>query len=426
MLSLLTVAVAATVVGLGLVVNVQSGDQDLFGTASARIDISAPGASGEARDLAVARERFGTAEAIAHANVPVPGATTPIDLRDQDPHGTYSKPMLRLVSGHYPSGSGEAAVTAGAATTFHLTVGSSWAAEGRSLRVVGLVENPQDLQDAFGLVAPGQISSPARLTLLFNAGGGSAIDFRPPAGRVINVMLTGSDAAQRQRNQALAVLLLATIGLTFIGLLSVAGFTVMAQRRLRAMGMIGAIGGTDRQVRGVMLANGAAVGVVGAASGVVLGLVVWLALTPAFQHVVGHRYNPFALPWWAVVAGAVLAVLTSLAASWWPARTAARLPIVAALSGRPAPPQPAHRFALLGTVLAGAGFFPLTISHTATPTTRYGSSAASWRSRPACCSWPRSASGRWQLSRDMHPSPYGSRCGTSPATRPVPAPRSPP
>lgn len=83
-LSLLTVAVAATVVGLGLVVNVQSGDQDLFGTASARIDISAPGVSGEARDLAVARERFGTAEAIAHANVPVPGATTPIDLRDQD------------------------------------------------------------------------------------------------------------------------------------------------------------------------------------------------------------------------------------------------------------------------------------------------------------------------------------------------------
>ena len=66
-------------------------------------------------------------------------------------------------------------------------------------------------------------------------------------------MSTGADAAQQQRNQALAVLLLATIGLTFIGLLSVAGFTVMAQRRLRALGMIGAIGATDRQVRRVML-----------------------------------------------------------------------------------------------------------------------------------------------------------------------------
>ena len=255
-------------------------------------------------------------------------------------------------------------MTSGAATAFNLKVGSTWAAERRSLRIVGFVENPMDLPDTFGLVAPGQLTSPERLTLLFDAGGGAAADFRPPAGTAVNIMSTGSDAAQRQRNQALAVLLLSTIGLTFIGLLSVAGFTVMAQRRLRAMGMIGAIGGTDRQVRGVMLANGAAVGVVGAAAGTVLGLAAWLALTPAFQHVVGHRYNPFALPWWAVVAGAVLAVLTALAASWWPARTAAKLPIVAALSGRPAPPQPAHRFALLGTVLAAAGFVSLTFAHT--------------------------------------------------------------
>ena len=52
-------------------------------------------------------------------------------------------------------------------------------------------------------------------------------------------------------------------------------------------------------------------------------------------------------------------MLTALAASWWPARSAARLPIVAALSGRPAPPQPAHRFALLGSGLAAAGFVSL-------------------------------------------------------------------
>ena len=138
----------------------------------------------------------------------------------------------------------------------------------------------------------------------------------------------------------------------------------MAQRRLRALGMIGAIGATDRQVRRVMLANGAAVGVVGAAIGVVLGLAVWFALTPAFEQVVGHRYDPFALPWWAVIAGAILAILTALAASWWPARAVARLPIVEALSGRPAPPQPAHRFALLGTVLAAAGFVALILAHT--------------------------------------------------------------
>ncbi len=163
------------------------------------------------------------------------------------------------------------------------------------------------------------------------------------------------------------MLLLATIGLSFIGLLSVAGFTVMAQRRSRALGMIAAIGATDRQVRRVMLASGAAVGLVGATSGAVLGLVVWLALTPAFEQVVGHRYDPLALPWWAVATSVFLAILSALVASWWPARAAARRPIVEALSGRPEPPQPAHRFALLGTALAAAGFVALILAHAVQP-----------------------------------------------------------
>jgi putative ABC transport system permease protein len=365
-LALLVVAVMATTVGLGLVVNVQHTDQGVFGAANGRIEIGAPGASGIAKDVAAARQRFGVVEAIVHESVPVPGSVTPADLRAQDPHGVFSKPLLRLVSGRYPNGAREAAVTRQVATTFGLKVGADWTADGRSLRVVGIVENPKNLQDAFGLVAPGQISAPSSLTLLFRSSGSDqSLHLRLPAGSgaIQSIMSSGANAAQEHRNQALAVLLLATIGLTFVGLLSVAGFTVMAQRRMRALGMIGAIGATDRQVRRVMLANGAAVGIVGASLGAALGLVVWFALTPAFEKVVGHRYDPFALPWWAVIASVILALLTSLAASWWPARAVARLPIVEALSGRPAPPQPAHRFALLGTVLAAAGFVSLILAH---------------------------------------------------------------
>ncbi len=366
MLGLLTLAVAATTVGLGLVTNLQGTNQGLLGTANARVEIADPGPNGVAADLAAARQHFGAVEAITHESTPVPGSITPVDLRAQDPHGKFGKPMLRLVSGRYPVGAGQAAVTAAVATTFRLHIGSTWSVNGRALRVVGLVENPKNLPDAFGLVAAGQISSPSSVTLLFEASGPRAGSFHPPAGSgtVESVMASGEGHAERQRSQALAVLLLATIGLTFIGLLSVAGFTVMAQRRLRALGMIGAIGATDRQVRRVTLVNGAAVGVVGAVVGVALGLAVWFALTPAFEQVVGHRYDPFALPWWAVLAGAALAVVTAIAAAWWPARAAAKLPIVAALSGRPAPPQPAHRFALAGTALAGGGFVSLVLAHT--------------------------------------------------------------
>ena len=366
-LALLTLAVAATTVGLGLVVNVQGGDQGLFGNANARIDIGNPGPQGVTTDVALAQRAFGKVEAIVHQAVPVPGSITAVDLRAQDPHGAFSTPMLGLVSGRYPAGPAEAAVTKSVATTFNLHVGSTWSVAGHPRRIVGIVENPQDLQDSFGLVPVGQLSAPTSLTLLLNGSGNQIMQFHVPSadGTVQGISSTDSSSAKQQRIRALAVLLLATIGLTFVGLLSVAGFTVMAQRRLRAFGMIGAIGATDRQVRRVMLANGVAVGTVGAASGAVLGLAVWLALTPAFEDVVGHRYDPFALPWWALIASVVLAILTALAASWWPARTAAKLPIVAALSGRPAPPRPAHRFALLGTLFAAGGFVSLVLAHAA-------------------------------------------------------------
>ena len=190
--------------------------------------------------------------------------------------------MLHLVSGSYPAGAGQAAVTAVVATTFNLQVGSPWSVNGRVLRVVGVVENPKNLEDAFGLVAPGQIRSPSSLTLLFNASSTQAINFKPPSGKVRGISSFTADSAEQRRNNAIAVLVLATIGLTFTGLLSVAGFTVMAHRRSRALGMIAAIGATDRQVRRVMMANGAAVGLVGSTVGAVLGVAVWLALTPAF------------------------------------------------------------------------------------------------------------------------------------------------
>ncbi len=363
-LILLVVSVGMTTVGLGLVVNVHSRDQSMFGNADARIDIGSPGAVGITRDIAAVRQRFGTVEAIVHEAVPVPGSITPIDLRAQDPHGAFSAPMLSLVSGRYPTGPGEVAVTSAVAQVLNVKIGATWTVDGRPLRVVGTVEDPANLQDGFGLVAPGAITRPSALSLFFNADPGALDSYHLPSGTIQSIASSGATSAQEHRNQALAVLLLATIGLIFVGLLSVAGFTVMAQRRLRALGMIGAIGATDRQVRRVMLANGAAVGVVGAGAGVVLGLGVWLALTPAFENVVGHRYDEFDLPWWAVFAAGVLAVVTSIVASWWPARGVARIPIVSALSGRPAPPQPAHRFALLGTVLAAGGFVCLVLAHT--------------------------------------------------------------
>jgi putative ABC transport system permease protein len=360
---LLVGAVAATTVGLGLVGNVISGDAAVFGTANTRmdVDLSAPNANLPA-ELAQARRLFGAVEVIEHATVAVPGSIAPVDLRAQQQHGPFSSPTLRLTSGRYPSGTGQVAVTSGVAATFGLKIGSTWTADGRPLRVVGEVENPTNLQDDFGLVAPGQLADPVAASFLFDSSGHPGLDGFRPAG-VRGIMSAGTTGVAERRTQSLLVLVLSTIGMVFVGLLSVAGFTVMAQRRTRALGMIGAIGATDRQVRLVMLANGAAVGIVGGIVGTFVGLAVWFACRPAFEHLAGHRIDATNVQWWAVALDAVLAVVTALVAAWWPARSVARMPIVAALSGRPAKPQPAHRFATAGCALLAVGFGLLVWAH---------------------------------------------------------------
>jgi putative ABC transport system permease protein len=360
-LGLLTIAVATTTVGAGLAANARSSDEGAFGTANYLITL--PGSDPNlTADIEAAKTSFGNVEVIQHQKVAVPGSVNPIDLRAQDPLGPYSHPTLRLDAGRYPTGSNEVAVTAGVATIFHLHVGDTWERDGRVRAVVGLVENPSNLLDQFALVAPGQASPPDNVTMLVEATA-ERFDSAPS--------INGGDVEVRppgdNQTAALQVLVLATIGLLFIGLVAVAGFTVMAQRRLRALGMLGAIGATDRHVRQVLLANGAAVGITAAVVGTAAGLAGWFIFAPHLERLTEHRIDRFNLPWWAIATGMLLAVGTAIAAAWWPARSAARIPIVAALSGRPARPRPANRFAAVGGLLLLTGVGSLAFSHRSRP-----------------------------------------------------------
>ena len=151
------------------------------------------------------------------------------------------------------------------------------------------------------------------------------------------------------------VLVLAVIGSIFVGLVAVAGFSVIAQRRLRGIGLLGALGATTRNIRLALLANGALVGAAGAVVGAALGMVAWVAAVPAFERVVNHRIDPLNQSWLAIFGAMVLAVVTSVLGSWWPARSASRTPIVSALATRPAPPRAPHLLAFPGAVVAVGG-----------------------------------------------------------------------
>ena len=65
--------------------------------------------------------------------------------------------------------------------------------------------------------------------------------------------------ADNRAPAALGTLALATVGMLLAALIAVSSFVVMAQRRLRQLGLLAAIGGTPKQVRLVTLVDGAIV-----------------------------------------------------------------------------------------------------------------------------------------------------------------------
>jgi putative ABC transport system permease protein len=159
-LALLVVAVAATTVGLALVSNASElHDDPVFGSANTIITVSGSSSQLNA-DVAAAERTFGPVDVVAHQTVPVPGSVSSVDVRAMNPDGRYAGVTLRLDAGRYPTGADQVAITDGVARIFGLHLGSTWVEGGRPLQVVGLVENPLNLQDEFALMAPGQMPPP--------------------------------------------------------------------------------------------------------------------------------------------------------------------------------------------------------------------------------------------------------------------------
>ena len=144
-----------------------------------------------------------------------------------------------------------------------------------------------------------------------------------------------------------------------IALVSIGGFTVLAQRRMRSIGMLESTGATDHHVRLVVSANGTVVGVVGAILGFVLGLLAWLAYRPSLEQSSHHLIGVLALSWAVVAAAMLLAVAAAFFAASRPARAITKVPIVQALSGRPAAPRQIHRSAVPGVVFLVLAFLLL-------------------------------------------------------------------
>ena len=363
-LLLIIVAVAAVVVGSAVAVNTPPPANAGFGTAhdlatftlTPTIKSSPESLAHVESQIAEIERAAGTVQVIANETYTVPGSTQTYQLRSQDPHGPYGGPMLQLLSGHYPSAPNQIALTPGLASELNLRVGDTWPQGGKT--VVGIVQNPQSLLDEFALVPPGQVTQPTQLSVLFDA---------PPSAmksldNLSSFITTPGSGNANIINPSTIIFALATMGMLLIALVSIGGFTVLAQRRMRSLGMLESMGATDRNVRLVLEANGVIVGVVGAIVGFIVGLALWLAYHPTNEQNAHHVIPTFALPWNVIVPAMVLAVLATFFAAGYPARAMTKVPVVSALAGRPAPPRQIRRSFIPGVVALVLGFVFFSLS----------------------------------------------------------------
>jgi putative ABC transport system permease protein len=366
---LLTVAVAAAIGSVSIAYNSGPADAAEHGSASYLLRFDGSDQRALEASLDSARESFGTIEVIGHRSFAIPGGVERVEYRSQDPQGPFGSARLALRRGGYPLGPSQVAITDGVAELLQLELGETVALDGRRRTVVGIVENPRDLSDEFAFVSPASAGALDNVTVLVNADAEDSIRaFFDRLEENSRPAFAGSvSRPESQSADALAMFSVAAVFLLLASLVAAAGFAVIAQRRLRQLGMLAAVGATQKHLRLVLLWNGAAVGAIGAVLGTVVGLGLWFALLPTLETAFGHRLDALSLPWTLLALVVLVAVLGATAAAWWPGRTAARVPVSVALSARPLRPKPAHRSAILAALLMAAGIGCLVFSDRSSP-----------------------------------------------------------
>ncbi len=353
---LVTIAVGGAVWATTAAVSGGSKQEAQLGDAKALIRVDTSQGANVPATLAAIRARFGDAEVVARTTVAAPGLARPIELRAQDPDGEFSKPTVALRSGRYPTADGEVALTAAVAEQLDARTGSQVVLGGVSRTVVGLVENPRNLDDEFALVPATTTLPGAVLSVLVGVdrpAGAAAAE-----GPGFDVITVGGD------DGGIVTLVIAavTVSMALVGLVAASSFLVIARRRQRQLGVLGALGASEHQVRFALVATGALVGTVASAIGAVLGLSAWLITAPVIERASAHRIDRWGVPWPLLALCVALALVATVAAAWWPARAVSRVPVVAAISMRPSPPRPVHRSALLALFVLAGGVAAIAIA----------------------------------------------------------------
>ena len=217
------------------------------------------------------------------------------------PTGPFGGPMLSLRTGRYPTDDTEAAVTPSVAELVGTEVGSTIDLDGVERTVVGIVENPNDLDDDFVLLAPSELAQSESVAMLVNADDERVNSFRPPGANGRTVSARGD--VREDVMAAVLVLVVTTLALFLVapdrgGQLHRHRPTSAAParhdvrgRRHREAPSTDHAGERRRHRRRSPRSSARVIGVAG-----------WILIAPRMESAAGYRIDPSNVPWALVAA----------------------------------------------------------------------------------------------------------------------------
>ena len=257
-----------------------------------------------------------------------------------------ANPLLRgaydLTAGTAPLTADEAAVSESAARSYHVSVGDhvTLRRTGQAWTVTGIYRFSEQIDtSAVILRAPPSGTFPHQSIRRF---------VHAPAERLAGISPSNVNVVARDRQAApgwqsydnrryvaiLGLYTAGTVALAIVGIVVSAAFAAGARRQLRTLGLAAASGGSPRDVRRVVLAQGSITGVLGVVLGFALGAAGIAAVAPRLD-----RLLNFVVPGLhtrivdlAIIAALAITAATLAAAA--PAIGAGRAPVLVALAGR--------------------------------------------------------------------------------------------
>ena len=306
-------------------------------------------------------------------------------LRAADVREPLHRHEARVVDGRAPVRSDEALLSSPLAERLGIRAGGTvttvenGASPSATLRVVGVAQSPfcHSCEQVF--VLPGSAlaqqaadaEEPPQARYLVDLPAGTSADALWPALARKGVALVPRDAYSHPERyeppggvttgtdelQAIALtVVIAGLGLLEVVLLAGTAFAVGARRQTRELGLVSASGGSARDVRRIVLAQGLVLGLLGAAIGVAVGGALVVGARPLWEHfadsdITGWKFGP-----WEIAGAALIGLLSGLAAAVVPAIGAGRMHAVDALAERfRTTRSQRRRSALVGGGLIAAG-----------------------------------------------------------------------